>query len=112
MEINRSNGTSRRSEEYYENGLAGAGIPSFSLLAQDDVEALIDYVIYLSVRGELERRLLRISVSSLGYGEEALSDGERLQFPGDEQSKQVIVSNLERIVGQWVAAKDPDEGKD
>lgn len=92
-----------------EHGIAGTGMPSFSLLAQDDVEALIDYVIYLSVRGELERRLLRISVSSLGYGEGALSDGERLQLPGDEQSQQVIVSNLERIMGQWVSAKDPEE---
>ncbi|MEC8473426.1 MAG: cytochrome c, partial [Planctomycetota bacterium] len=92
-----------------EHGIAGTGMPSFSLLAQDDVEALIDYVIYLSVRGELERRLLRIAVASLGYGEGELSEGERLQFPGDEQSQQVIVSNLARIAGEWGLAQDPED---
>ena len=39
-------------------GVPGTGMPSFSLLSPDDLDALVDYVIYLSVRGETERRLL------------------------------------------------------
>ncbi|MCA9131816.1 MAG: c-type cytochrome [Planctomycetales bacterium] len=39
-------------------GIVGTSMPSFSLLIEDDVQALVDYVIYLGIRGEVERRLL------------------------------------------------------
>lgn len=41
-----------------KNGIPGTAMPSFSTLKDQDVEALVDYVIYLSVRGETERELL------------------------------------------------------
>jgi len=39
-------------------GIPGTAMPSFKLLPDLEVEALIDYVKYLSIRGEVERQLL------------------------------------------------------
>lgn len=39
-------------------GVVGTSMPAFELLDDEDVEALVDYVIYLSVRGAVERALL------------------------------------------------------
>lgn len=40
------------------NGVPGTAMPSFALLPEKEVEALVQYVKYLSLRGELERNLL------------------------------------------------------
>jgi len=39
-------------------GIPGTAMPSFKLLPDLEVEALVEYVKYLSIRGEVERRLL------------------------------------------------------
>ena len=41
-----------------KSGIPGTSMPSFRTLKDEDVEALVDYVVYLSVRGETERALL------------------------------------------------------
>ena len=38
-------------------GIEGTAMPSFALLDRGEVEALVDYVKYLAVRGQMERRL-------------------------------------------------------
>ncbi len=48
-------------------GVAGTSMPSFRLLKDAELEALIDYVIYLSVRGEVERQLLTDAALELDY---------------------------------------------
>src|SRR5205807_5778428 len=40
------------------DGVPGTAMPSFKLLPDLEVEALVEYVRYLSIRGEIERRLL------------------------------------------------------
>lgn len=50
------------------HGIRGTAMPSFRLLPTDDLEALIEYTIYLSIRGEFERRLLSEAMRELGYG--------------------------------------------
>lgn len=39
-------------------GIMGTSMPSFGLLKEEQIDALVDYAIYLSVRGETERKLL------------------------------------------------------
>ncbi len=63
-------------------GVAGTSMPSFSLLPDDDIEALVDYVIYLSIRGEVERGLLMRAAYELD-----LDGGERLIGPDRLDSK-------------------------
>jgi mono/diheme cytochrome c family protein len=60
------------------NGVAGSSMPSFSLIDPADVDALVDYIIYLSVRGETERELLAAAVDELGYGEDQIDEEARL----------------------------------
>ena len=41
------------------NGIAGTSMPSFALLSEPKIEALAEYVKYLSIRGETELALMR-----------------------------------------------------
>ena len=54
-------------------GIPGTSMPSFSLLRDSEIEALAEYVIYLSARGETERELLNQVSHTLDY-----SRGDRL----------------------------------
>ena len=54
-------------------GLPGTSMPSFRLLRDEELEALVDYVIYLSVRGEVERQLLTEAAMEVDF-----EAGERL----------------------------------
>ena len=47
-------------------GAKGTSMPNFRWMAEDDLGAVIDYVILLSSRGELEYRLTKISEQQLG----------------------------------------------
>ena len=47
------------------NGIPGTAMPSFALLPEIEVNALIDYVKYLSIRGETERKLFAFATSDL-----------------------------------------------
>ena len=40
------------------NGIPGTAMPSFRLLPEEELEALVDYVKYLSIRGQYERYLI------------------------------------------------------
>lgn len=42
------------------DGIPGTAMPSFRLLKEDEIAALVDYVKYLSVRGEFERKLIEL----------------------------------------------------
>lgn len=54
-------------------GIPGTSMPSFTLLRDTEIEALAEYVIYLSARGETERELLNQVSHTLDY-----SRGDRL----------------------------------
>jgi len=41
------------------NGIAGTSMPSFALLSEPQIDALVEYVKYLSIRGETELALMR-----------------------------------------------------
>ena len=48
-------------------GVPGTAMPSFAHLAPEESEALIDYVIYLAIRGETELYLLQLVVDEQSY---------------------------------------------
>src|SRR5436190_2797373 len=64
-------------------GVPGTAMPSFKLLPDLEVEALVEYVKYLSIRGEVERELLNLTT--------AREENERLvkvlAANADEQAK-------------------------
>lgn len=83
------------------NGIPGSPMPSFATVAPDDREALIDYLIYLSIRGEVERQLLAVAIDDLGYEETPPSDDLRLRVatteesdPGKDEDGNIIFTDL------------------
>jgi mono/diheme cytochrome c family protein len=75
-------------------GIPGTAMPSFRLLPEGELEALIDYVIYLSMRGEVERALLEETADLDAEG------GERL----DTSPENLIEEKLASVVRRWQAA--------
>ena len=91
------------------NGVAGTSMPSFRLLPKDERDALIEYVKYLSVRGEMEIKLIRLAAE---YGDDPLWKdaikssnvliGE-VEGPDDEMFEENILAG---ILYSWDAAED------
>lgn len=93
-------------------GIPGTAMPSFSLLSQDEIEALVDYVVYLSVRGEVERKLVAAAVLDLGYEESAPPEPELKLVratAGDRvssgaEAEEVIAETVREVVRSWQQA--------
>ena len=78
------------------NGIAGTSMPSFALLSAVQVDALAEYVKYLSIRGETELALMR------AYFE--LDDEDQGRLP--ETREFLVAEMLEPIAARWQAAAD------
>lgn len=58
------------------NGLAGSSMPSFALLTDEELDALVEYTKYLAMRGQFERRLARFVAEELDVDSSlSLDDG-------------------------------------
>lgn len=77
------------------NGIPGTSMPSFALLPDAEVDALVEYVKYLSVRGEVERRL----VDDMAF---ELEEGERLPTDTDFLVEDVLTEVTQR----WLNAEN------
>jgi mono/diheme cytochrome c family protein len=77
-------------------GIPGTAMPSFRVLAGTDIDQMIDYVIYLAIRGEVERSLIDATLEITTSDEQPLL----VDFSNGDLSevKQLIGS----IVIQWV----------
>jgi mono/diheme cytochrome c family protein len=88
-------------------GISGTAMPSFKLLDSDEVEALVNYVIYLSIRGETERNLMRLATMVEGE-----SDAEPPllldpQNPG-EFAVEDVQTAVSSVVNRW-SGVDPSQ---
>ena len=95
------------------HGLPGTAMPSFTLHPDEDVQALAQYVIYLTIRGEVERAMYRDAANELGYGDpdQTLEDrfltAELKESDPDAYRQQLAALN-EYIVAaadRWVVAE-------
>ncbi|MCD0458423.1 cytochrome c [Roseiconus lacunae] len=93
-------------------GAPGTGMPSFSSVGTEDREALVDYIIYLAVRGEFERKLLADAVDELGYEDSRPDDDANLatlaSLAGDadpnrrrHDALEVAQDRLNEVVDSW-----------
>lgn len=74
------------------HGLDGSTMPSFSLLAEKDLENLVSYVIHLSIRGELEVFLIE------QIGSEEIQNEEDIPQKG--------VPKLLELIQKWTESND------
>lgn len=79
------------------DGIAGSSMPSFALLSPREVDALAEYVRYLSIRGETELALFT-------YVEQELEADAQLP----EGREFLIDEILMPVVEKWRAAEEPD----
>ena len=90
------------------DGIPGTAMPSFRLLPTDERESLVEYVKYLSMRGEMETQLVNFVVNEMDEGEslvdlDPVTRGRSIFVPGREVLIDELVSD---IAGRWAEASD------
>ena len=82
-------------------GIPGTAMPSFRVLAATELEQLVQYVIYLSIRGEAERKLIDETIARSSKDEHPMlvsfKDGNKV-----EDDLAFVKEQLSSIVIQWV----------
>lgn len=78
------------------NGIVGTSMPSFALLSDLEIDALVEYVKYLSIRGETEIELMRAFFE--------LDDEDEGKLP---ETREFLVDEvLVAVAEKWQAAPD------
>jgi mono/diheme cytochrome c family protein len=102
------------------NGIPGTSMPSFSLLPKPEVEALVEYVKYLAMRGQMETALVNYVFNDLGEVEAENENGEPvmnedgtpvmermpLDPQADPEQADIIKEELATIVESWQTADE------
>ena len=92
------------------NGVPGTAMPSFSLLPGSEVEALVEYVKYLSYRGQMETARIQYVYDELGEEVEEDEAGNEvitriaLDPVGNADQREAVMEILSGIVAEWEAA--------
>lgn len=87
------------------NGINGTSMPSFRLLDDDELEALIHYVRYLSIRGRVERNIISASVAELDPDMHLLNFALAQSDP--EQFQEQLGYLLEEVQAEFERWEDP-----
>lgn len=92
-------------------GIPGTAMPSFKLLPADEVDALVHYVKYLSIRGEVERALVSSTLSELDEKDRVID--LELKNSTDESKKELFSAQLALIkdaatnsINAWAQASE------
>jgi mono/diheme cytochrome c family protein len=109
------------------NGVPGTAMPSFSLLSEAEIEALVEYVKYLSIRGQMETALTNFAFNDLGEEDVVDDNGEpvldkngepqtrliALDPEKDAEQRSIVMELLTEIVDEWSSVNEqiivPDE---
>ena len=87
-------------------GIPGTAMPSFRLLSDPELDALVHYVKYLSIRGELERLLIQEAVLELGEDDRLIDLNARQTDPETYQEQvDLIESYIDEVAQKWAAAE-------
>ena len=87
------------------NGVAGTAMPSFALFSEGEIDALVDYVQYLAIRGETERRLIEAQGAGDFYNADEPDKNADLlaEFHGRGHLVDEVVTE---VVSSWVEAEE------
>lgn len=97
------------------NGIPGTAMPSFAVYPPDEVAAVIEYVKYLSMRGQMETALINYVSQELNANP-LTGEGDELNPAKNEDQRKAITSMLtDDVVAGWKEANEnvvqPEEGK-
>ncbi len=79
-------------------GLDGSPMPQFAALKNDDIEAVISYVIHLSIRGEAEYETMKIAADPKGEGMSRKEVAEKIAKDSVETTQLWLASSRAPIV--------------
>jgi len=98
--------TDRDLRSILENGMPGTAMPAFRLLDDDHLDALVHYVKYLAIRGEVERFLVVESVDLLENAEDRLIDMSNESKNPTTYAQQMgeVETLLSFVVQKWIDA--------
>ncbi len=83
------------------DGVPGTSMPSFALLPPDEIDALVEYVKYLSIRGQMETALVNFVF------DEGFEPDEPLDPAADPELKDIIMNDLlADVMEEWQAASE------
>jgi mono/diheme cytochrome c family protein len=85
-----------------KEGIAGTAMPSFKLLSQQEIESLIHYVRYLSIRGEAERKLIDFAANekSSAFDKDPKQRNQPLYTADPQKSPEEAKQQLQEIMGE------------
>lgn len=87
------------------NGIPGTAMPSFALLPENEVEALVQYVRYLAIRGEVERNLVLYASQELEDTDSLIDISLRISDPEKLESQLSTIRELtSEVVQKWIQA--------
>lgn len=89
-----------------KEGIPGTAMPAFLLLPENEIEALVDYVKYLAIRGEVERGLIEQWAGNLGEEDRLFEDAEKIS--ADQVGAIQEVSGI--VVGKWLESEGQATG--
>jgi mono/diheme cytochrome c family protein len=97
------------------NGIPGTAMPSFAVYPPDEVAAVIEYVKYLSMRGQMETALINYVSQELNANP-LTGEGDDLDPAKNEDQRKAITSMLtDDVVAGWKEANEdviqPEESK-
>jgi mono/diheme cytochrome c family protein len=82
-------------------GIPGTAMPSFALLPPDEIAALVEYVKYLSIRGEMETALVNFVF------DEGFEPDDPLDPTADPELKELLVNDLlAGVMERWQEIDD------
>ena len=92
------------------DGVAGTAMPSFKVLDEGEIDALVHYVKYLSLRGQVERALIGLSADELEPADPETGAKAQLLVdvsdPAQAQAGVAATKNaVESVVTSWMSAQ-------
>jgi mono/diheme cytochrome c family protein len=86
-------------------GVAGTAMPSFKVLPENEVEALVHYVRYLAIRGEVERSLLNYVSTELDVEDSLIDMSVNANSDAKAEQAEILNSFVVDVVEKWIRAE-------
>lgn len=88
------------------NGIPGTAMPAFSIFPPDEVAALLEYVKYLSMRGQMETALVQYVVDNIDY-DSVTGEADPIDLVNDPDLRADVMSLLtEDVVAKWELSEE------
>ncbi len=89
-----------------ENGIPGTAMPSFKLLGDEQIDALVEYVKYLAQRGQVESELVYIIADELDYDPDKATTDDPFEPATDDDDADLLAEVVEIVEEDWYDAAD------